>query len=84
MHRYILAPFNKLENQEKLLKGRCFQTSNQYLIRCSNSQGTAKGGRMKRCLPYTSNTSRIKPKYWLKYLQVCSDPSPQVNTFSAF
>lgn len=30
--RYILAPSNKLENQERLLKGRCFQIRNQYLF----------------------------------------------------
>lgn len=33
--RYILAPSNKLENQERLLKGRCFQIRNQYLFRGS-------------------------------------------------
>lgn len=38
VRRYVLAPFNKLENQERLLKGSHFQASNQYLIRCSEQQ----------------------------------------------
>lgn len=59
--RYVLAPFNKVENQERLLKGSCFQASNQCLIRCSK-QHAENSQRKQRLIYSIQNVKNQNPE----------------------